>query len=362
VLASDRLGVYRHGKAFQPLLFMLARCSRNELIRHIEFLKAENELLRKRIPKQKITLTYEERARLMKLGQAIGPAVFHLITIVHRCTYQRWLRWEKTTVRKMTIGRPRTASKTEKAVLQIATDTGWGYTRILGELRKLGYRKISRQTVVNILKRAGHDPWPKRGPGTWDELLKMHAETLWQCDFFSKRLISRRGIRQAMAMTFINIATRRVWVSKCTLNPTAAWIEEQTNAFIQHVDDQDLKVGVVTRDRDRNYHEAFDELFVERGAEVMTLSYRSPNLNAYVERFVQTIKKECLDHFLVFGEKHFDYLVMEYVEHYHTERPHQGLGNILIATSPPGLDSQHRDVGLKTRLGGLLKHYTSTAA
>jgi putative transposase len=79
------------GRLFQPLPFLLARCSRNELVRHIEFLKAENEILRNRIPKKKITLNHEERARLIKLGKAIGPAVSKLLTIVHPNTYRRWL-------------------------------------------------------------------------------------------------------------------------------------------------------------------------------------------------------------------------------------------------------------------------------
>ena len=107
-------------------------------------------------------------------------------------------------------------------MLKIAKETGRGYTRILGELRKLGYTKISRQSVVNILKRGGFDPWPKPGPDPWHELLKMHAETLWQCGFFSKRVVSRRGIRQLFALVFLNVATRRVWISECTAKPTSA--------------------------------------------------------------------------------------------------------------------------------------------
>jgi putative transposase len=133
-------------RLFQPLLFLLARCSRNELIRQIEFLKAENEMLRKRVPRKKITLTHDERARLLKLGQAIGPGVKKLITIVHPHTYRRWLWRSNNHVPKKRIGRPRTPDAIRELVLKLARETGWGYTRILGELRKLGYTKISRQT------------------------------------------------------------------------------------------------------------------------------------------------------------------------------------------------------------------------
>jgi putative transposase len=350
-------------RLFQPLLFFLARCSRNQLIRQIEFLKAENEMLRERVSKYGIRTTPAERKRLLKLGAAVGPGLHKLITIVAHSTYTRWLRDLNKKPTKKHIGRPRTADAIRELVLKIARETHWGYTRILGELRKLGYTGISRQTVVNILKREGIDPWPQRGPGTWDELLKMHAETLWQCDFFSKRLISRKGIRQAFALVFLNVATRRVWVSPCTCKPTGAWMESQAHAFMNHMLEQNCKAELVTRDRDRTFIWRFDEVLRDRGAQIKTLSYRSPNLNAYVERFIQTIQVECMDHFLVFGEQHFDYLVREYVEHYHTERPHQGLGNRVVTDDTPPAPPNSNDIMLcRTRLGGLLKHYHRAAA
>jgi putative transposase len=362
-LASTLLEYIAMERLFQPLLFRMARCSRNQLIRQIEFLRAENQMLRKRLPKRGIRITLEEQKRLIKLGAAVGPGLHKLITIVNPSTYRRWIRNLNNRIPKKRTGRPRTPEAIRELVLKIAKETHWGYTRILGELRKLGYTGISRQTVVNILKREGIDPWPQRGSGTWDELLKMHAETLWQCDFFSKRLVSRRGIRQAFALAFINIATRRVWVSPSTLHPTVVWVEEQAKAFTRHAEDQELRIGLVTRDRDRNYRRAFDNALRATGANVMMLSYRSPNLNAYVERFVQSIQKECLDHFLIFGERHFDYLVREYVEDYHTERPHQGLGNrLLTGEPPPAPPDSSNEIQCRSRLGGLLKDYYRTAA
>ena len=192
------------GRLFQPLLFILARCSRNELIRHIEFLKAENEMLRNGSEERKLCLKADERARLIKLGQAIGPNLEKLISIVSYKTYLRWLRQLKNQQPMKRMGRPRTPEAIRELVLKLARENHWGYTRILGELKKLGYMAISRQTVVNILKQAGLDPYSKRGPGTWDELLKMHAESLWQCDFFSKRILSRLGLPQVFALVFLN--------------------------------------------------------------------------------------------------------------------------------------------------------------
>jgi Integrase core domain len=346
-------------RLFQPLLFVLARCSRNELIRQIEFLRAENQMLRKRVSKYRIRLDHQERTRLIKLGQTVGPGLHKLITIVAPSTYRRWiLNLEKKRPKKR-MGRPRTATAVRELVLRIAKETGWGYTRILGELRKLAIGKISRQTVVNILRSEGLDPGPKRGKGTWDELVKLHAETLWQCDFFSKRLMTRRGIRQAFVLAFLNVATRRVWVSPCTCRPTLEWMERQSKEFLADAARDGMSIGLITRDNDTNFRPEFDAVFTTCGIDVKKLSLRSPNLNAYVERFIQSIQVECLDHFLVFGEKHFDYLVREYIEHYHHERPHQGLNNRLISGEPPPADGE---IYCRTRLGGLLKHFYRQAA
>ena len=352
------------GRIFQPLLFMLARCTRNELIRQIEFLKAENEMLRTRVPRQKIALTPLERDRLLKLGAAIGPPVRRLITIVSYHTYLRWRRKVANQPRRWRLGRPKTPQEIQDLVLKIARETGWGYTRILGELKKLGIMSVCRQTVVNTLKAHGLEPGPRRGPGTWDELLKAHAETLWQCDFFSKRLLTRLRIRQVCTMVFINVATRRVYVSNCTCSPTAAWVADQTAAFLDHAQQHDLPISMVTRDNDVLFR-GFDKTLTARGVKSKRLAYRAPNTNAFVERFIQSLQVECLDHFLVFGEKHLDYLVKEYVEHYHVERPHQGLGNLRIGERAPPAGETNWDLGSverRTRLGGLLSHYERVAA
>ena len=352
------------GRIFQPLLFMLARCTRNELIRHIEFLKAENEILRSRLKKHHLQLRPAERARLLELGNAIGPALERIISIVRYQTFRRWLRDQRQEKPTKKCGRRPTPEYVRELVIRIAKETGWGYTRILGELKKLGVTKVSRQTVVNILKANGLEPGPRRGPGTWDEFLTMHAQTLWQCDFFSKRILSRAGMPQVFALVFLNVATRRVWISPVTRHPTEVWVKEQAKAFIEHAQSEHLDVGLVTRDNDRLYRQ-FDETLAARGVQAKRLAIRAPNTNAYVERFIQSLQVECLDHFLVFGEKHLDYLVREYVEHYHTERPHQGLGNRTIAAVGQGGEEPRcptlGDVHRRTRLGGLLSHYTRAA-
>lgn len=124
-------------RLFQPLLFFLARCSRNQLIRQIEFLTAENEILRKKLPKRRMHVSLEDRKRLIKLGDAIGPGLHKLITIVAPSTYCRWIRNLNNHVPQKRVGRPRIPEAIRELILKFAQETGWGYTRILGELRKL---------------------------------------------------------------------------------------------------------------------------------------------------------------------------------------------------------------------------------
>ena len=205
-------------RIFQPLLFLLARCTRHELIRQIELLKAEVQMVRRRVPKKRIFLTDKEKAKLIELGQAIGPALKHLLTIVSYETYRRWVCSAEsdnpTPSKKM--GRPRTKEEIRELILKFAHETGWGYTRIMGEMKKLGVKPPSRTTVKNILKDNGFDPGPTRGKGSWSEFLAMHADSLWQCDFFSKRVITRFGLRQIFVLAFIHVGTRRVFVTPST--------------------------------------------------------------------------------------------------------------------------------------------------
>lgn len=362
-------------RLFQPLLFLLARCTRHELIRQIEFLKAENEMLRKRVPKRRIVLKPEERDRLLKLGAGLGSKLKHVITIVGYQAYLRWQRKKRENQPLKKMGRPKTPDEVRALILKIASETSWGYTRIMGELAKLGVKSPSKTTVQNILREGGYDPGPQRGKGTWEEFLKAHAETLWQCDFFSKRVLTRTGIKQAFVTAFINVATRRVIISPSTLKLGDGWIVRQTEAFFEQARNAGLEAKTIMCDNDANYAAGFDEAAEAGGAQVRPTAVRAPNENAYVERFVQTIKQECLDHFLVFGQDHLDYLVREHVRYYQDCRPHQGIGNQLLLRSSgrpeeettPDAKSDFAllsliEVSCETRLGGLLKHFYRQAA
>ncbi len=236
---------------------------------------------------------------------------------------------------------------------------------MLGEIRKLTSRKVSRQTVRNIMKTDGLDPGPKRGEKTWDEFVKMHAHSLWQCDFFCRRIWTFKGVRDFYVLAFLHVATRRVWASPCTAHPNNTWICQQAVDFIRHVHDDELPADIVFHDADAKFGKDFDAKLREHGLRPRRLRPCSPNMNAFVERWVQSIQVECLNHFIVLGAKHLDYLVTQYLGFYHAHRPHQGLENrvILPAKPPPSNDVPDlKQIVCHEQLGGRLKHFERRAA
>jgi putative transposase len=206
----------------------LAAATDRELAHQVQYLKIENKILRAKLPKR-IHVTPQERHRLIKYGKLAGSAIYQLITIVTPRNFQRWLQAEKEPKPKQDSqanakpGRPRTDQDIRTLVLRLAGENCWGYTRILGELKKLGV-KVSRSTVVNILREAGIDPNPERKNGTWHDFIKRHAATLWACDFFTKRIWTTGGLVEYYVLFFIHVGSRRVIVTGMTPNPDAPWV------------------------------------------------------------------------------------------------------------------------------------------
>src|SRR5690606_16923704 len=216
-------------------------------------------ILRSKLP-QRVTVTAKERNRLVKFAQKLGGKVLRqLTTIVHPSTILRWIAAEKKHKPKpQKRGRPRTPEEIRKLILIMAKENQWGYTRIMGELKKLGIKPPSRNTVRAILKEHGYDPGPKRGEGTWDDFLKQHAASLWQCDFFSKRILTMKGIREVFVLAFLHVETRRVILSPATFHPDEAWVVAQANAFVTQARGQGLRVRTIQRDRDTKFTATFD--------------------------------------------------------------------------------------------------------
>lgn len=200
--------------------------------------------------------TDQEKRRLLRFGKKLGQQLKELISIVTYQSFQRWVREAEAahTAKKATPkrkpGRPRTPDDIRELVLKLARENSWGYTRILGELRKLGIKSISRQTVKVILNENDIDPGPKRGKRTWDEFLKIHADTLWQCDFVSKPMWTVKGLVDLYFIVLLHLGTRRCWISPCTLSPDSAWVRQQARNFVMEAEDLNLAPQYVMRDND----------------------------------------------------------------------------------------------------------------
>lgn len=364
---------------YHSLLLLIAGSTQKELASQIRYLKIENEVLRSKLPKR-VSVTEKERNKLVKFASKLGKALNELVTIVHPDTLRRWIREASNRAKRKLakVGRPRTKEEIRELIIKFARENDWGYTRILGELKKLGIKPPSRNTVKNILKENGLEPGPKRGAGTWDEFLKIHAASLWQCDFYAKKVLTFKGFRDLYLLVFLHVETRRVLIAPSTFHPNEAWVKEQAQAFLEHVRETGLETTIVMHDRDTKFTASFDEVLESADLEVKKAAHRSPNTNAFVERFIQTLQQECLDYFVVFGEQHMDHIVSEMVTHYHEERPHQAKKNDpLVATAPEADPTKAKrkkedepppdvisvsQIECRQRLGGLLKHYYRKAA
>jgi len=133
-----------------------------------------------------------------------------------------------------------------------------------------------------------------------------HAETLYQCDFFSKRIVTKFGLQQYFVLVFLHLGSRKVYATRCTRTPNATWMKEQAKKFVKRVKANGQEITLLFRDRDGIYRSGFDNVFRDAGINVRKNSIRAPNLQAHIERFIQSLQQEALDHFIVFGEKHFD--------------------------------------------------------
>jgi putative transposase len=309
-----------------------------------------------------------------------------LISLVSYSTFRRWIREaEAAHVARQPppqpTGRPRTASDIRELVLKLATENSWGYTRILGELRKLGIESISRSTVKAILKEHHIAPAPDRPRGSWSEFIRIHAATLVQCDFLSKPVWTPKGLVTLYVLAFIHIGSRRLWLSPSTRAPDAAWVTQQAERFMDHASAEGFflpspsgrgaggeglpPAGFLLRDNDVKYPPAFDEVFRKADIKVPKMPPRAPNMRAHVERVIQTIQNEVLNSLIVTGEHHFNHILRESQNWYNAERPHSKRDHL-----PPGWDkppnanntATSSEIVCTTRLGGLLNSYSRRAA
>ena len=342
----------------------------------IRFLKEENRILRSRISSQRLILDPEERTRLLTIGAEFKHQVKGLVSIVQFRTYQRWVKEQESGIKPGRVGRPRKIGKdVRQAIIRMAKENpGWGYLRIVGELLKLRC-KVGKTSVRRILREEGIYPKPTRPDRSdradyqpWDQFIKFHINTLVACDFFSKAIWTPIGKRQAFALMFIHVGTRKVWVSPTTYHPDTAWVQQQGRNALMWLEDQGIQATHLIHDRDTKFTKAFDQLIGTAGIKIVKSPVKAPNANAFAEAWIAVLKRECLNHFICFSLCHTDHITQKFVCFYNEHRPHQSIGNKPlnnISTDWP--DETERvepigRIGCRSELGGLLKHYYCCAA
>lgn len=345
------------------LLLIVGWVSRHQQER-IEYLEEENRVLREQLGGKRLRFTDAQRRRLARRAKPIGRRRLHEIsTVVTPDTLLRWYR--ELVARKYDgsakhgPGRPRIASEIERLVVEMAVDNPrWGYTRIQGALQNLDY-KVGRNTIKRVLAENGIEPVGRR-PTTWKTFLKAHWGVISATDFFTVEVVTWRGLVRYFVLFVIDLKTRRVSIAGISRSPSGSWMSQVARNLIDCEDGFLLGSRYLIHDRDPLFTQQFGSILRSAGVGPVRLPSRSPNLNAYAERFVRSVKSECVAQVIPLGERHLRRVVSEYVDHYHLERNHQGLGNNLI--EPAALNPiSGGPVECRERLGGLLRYYQRAA-
>ncbi len=354
-------------QALQFLVLTMAGWLNRQQEDLIDYLREENRVLREHLGSRPLRLTDAQRRRLAVRGKRVGRrALAQVAGIVTPDTILRWYR--KLIAKKYDgsarrgRGRPMTPSEIAELVVRMALENPrWGYTRIRGALANLGH-EIARNTVKRILQDHGIEPAPERSRRTpWKTFLQSHWEGLAATDLFTVEVLTLVGLRRYFVLFVIELKTRRVKIAGIHHQPYGEWMEQMVRNLTDAFDGFLRNARHLIHDRDPLYTRAFVEILKSSGVQPIRLPPRSPNLNAYAERFVRSIKEECLNRVVPLGESHLRLIVQEYVEHYHRERNHQGLENQLLERAPPSANPS-ADVQRSERLGGLLSYYYRKAA
>jgi transposase InsO family protein len=326
----------------------------------VAYLIEENRLLRRQLGTRRLRLTDDDRRRLAARAYQVGRRALREIATI--ATPDTLLRWHRQLIaQKWTYGRKAgrrgVLLEIRRLVVRMAEENPtWGYTRIQGALKNVGHR-VGRSTIRRILKATGLPPVPQR-PTSWHAFIKTHWGVIAAADFFTTEVWTWRGLVTYYTVFVLDLASRRVHILGSTPHPSDVFMGQ----IVRLVTAEDgVLIGhrVLICDRDRKWSRAVRQQFGDAGIRVVLTPERAPNANAYAERFVRSIKEECLDRIIPLGERHFRRAITAFVEHYHLERNHQGLDNRLIAGMPTA-DAAGL-VRRRSRLGGLLNYYERAA-
>jgi len=277
------------------------------------------------------------------------------------------LRWHRELVRRKWAAfgkRPRrqfaTPSELHQLIVRLARENPrWGYRRIQGELLKLGYR-CSHITVRSVLRRHDLMPAPRRGLRSWQEFVRQHTDQLLAVDFFTVETV---WLSRLYVLFFIEVGSRRIHLAGCTSRPAGDWVVQQARHLAWRLQEGELSAKFLLRDRDAKFTTAFDEVFRSEAVRVIRLPFRAPRANAFAERWVGTVRRELLDHCLIFGVRHLEIVLHEVLHYYHHARPSQGIGQLTpISSVEPALaPAELNRIVRIDRLGGLIHEYRQAA-
>jgi transposase InsO family protein len=328
----------------------------------IAFLREENRTLKSQLVGRRLRLNDTQRRRLAVRGQRLGRgALREVATLVTPDTILRWHR--ELIARKWTYaggqpGRPGVLAEIRRLVVRMATENpNWGDTCIQRSLKNVGHR-VARSTIASILEAEGIPPSRER-PTTWRTFLSAHWPALVAADFFTTEVWTPRGLVTFYTLFVLELPSRRVHVSGSTPYPDEAFVVQALRDLANAIDGVLVDGCVLICDRDRKWSRGVLAFLEDEGVRIIQTPFRAPYCNAYAERFVRSIKEECLERMILFGERHLRRTIAEFVAHYHAERNHQGIGNELIQslerTDGPGR------VRRRQRIGGMLNYYYRAA-
>jgi transposase InsO family protein len=332
----------------------------------IEYLQEENRVLLEQLGGKPRRFTDAQRIRLARKGRSVGRRrLGQIAALVTPDTLLRWFRilvakkW--TFARTNPVGRPRVDPELEKLVIKLTQENPtWGSNRIVGALDNLGFT-VSDSTVDNIRHRNGLDPAPiRRKNTTWRRFLQAHWETLIAADFFTTEVLSWNGLVTFYTLFVIDLRSRSVHVCGTTVSPNADWMKAAVRQLVDAINGFALGKTHLIIDRDTKYCEGFRSILESGGLQIVLCPPRVPQCNAYAERFVRSIKSECLSPLIFLSEEHLRTTISIFVDYYRRRRNHQGIGNKLIEP----LENQPTTGRIRCQkdLGGTLNYYYREAA
>ena len=356
-------------KPWVVLVSMMAGWINRQQQDALMYLKEENKILRdellKATGKKRIILNDSQRRRLAILAKKLGRKALSDIT----CAFSpdTILLWHRKLVAQKYDGsknrgkggRPRISDYLRELIIDMAKDNKHlGGKTLHGYLKYLGI-KVSPSTINRILREHGIEPNPNRPEKTtWNEFITRQFDSLAAIDFFQKEVYTKHGLVKYMVLVVIDYSTRKVEIAGIIPQANGDWMKQIARNLTDPMNGFLKDKKFLVHDRDPLFTKEFRAILRAGGVKCVKTTVASPNLNPFVERFIRSIKYECLNKILIFGERHLRYVVNEYMEHYHTERPHQGIGNNIIAPLPQPKDGK---IVCQERLGGLLKSYRRAA-